>query len=130
MLMQSINLNKSLVSIIEEQIIHVHLKTNQEIELQDVQEIINAIGSLTKGKKFPVFIDAGSFININQDAFTFSASEAGNIYTLADAIAVQNLGQKLLANFYLKNDHPKVPTKVFTEKEEALTWLKRFKVKD
>jgi 2'-5' RNA ligase len=128
--MQSINLNKSLVSIIEEQIIHVHLKTNQEIELQDVQEIINAIGSLTKGKKFPVFIDAGSFININQDAFTFSASEAGNIYTLADAIAVQNLGQKLLANFYLKNDHPKVPTKVFTEKEEALTWLKRFKVKD
>lgn len=128
--MTSVNLNKSLISLLDEQIIHVHLKTNQEIELHDVQEIIKAIGKLSHGKKFPVFIDAGSFININQEAFTFSASEAGNIYTLADAIAIKNLGQKLLANFYLKNDHPVVPTKIFTEKKEALAWLRKFVVKD
>lgn len=124
--MTSVNLNKSFVSLIDEQIVHVHLKTNQEIEFKDVQEIILAIGALSKGEKVPVFIDAGNFININQEAFTLSASEVGNIYTLADAIAVQNLGQKLLANFYLKNDDPKVPTKIFTDKKDALEWLKGF----
>lgn len=128
--MNSVNLRKSTVTLLEEEIIHVHLKTNQEIEAVDVQEIVAAIGKMSKGKKFPVFIDAGSFINIDQEAFTFSASEAGNIYTLADAIAVQNLGQKLLANFYLKNDQPLVPTQVFTNKAEALDWLKKFIVKE
>lgn len=127
--MNSVNLRKSTVTLLEGEIIHVHLKTNQEIEAVDVQEIVAAIGKMSKGKKFPVFIDAGSFINIDQEAFTFSASEAGNIYTLADAIAVQNLGQKLLANFYLKNDQPLVPTQVFTNKAEALDWLKKFVVK-
>jgi hypothetical protein len=124
--MKRINLNKSIVSILNNQIIQIHLKSNQEIELTDAHEILAAMGELSKGKKFPVFIEAGEFISINQDVRSFSASQEGNIYTLADAIAVDSLAQKLLANFYIKNDHPIVPSKIFTDKMEALQWLKTF----
>jgi hypothetical protein len=127
--MTSINLKKSIVSLIENNIIHIHLKSNQEIELTDAQEVLEAMGVLSEGKKLPVFIDVREFVNIDDNVRSFSASKGGNIYTVADAIAVDNIAQKLLANFYLKNDDPKVPTKIFTNKNDALAWLREFKKK-
>jgi len=124
--MKTIKLSKSIVSILDNQIIQIHLKSNQEIELPDALEIFAAMGELSEGKKFPVFIDAGDFVSIDEEVRSFSANKVANIYTLADAIAVDSLAQKLLANFYIKNDQPAVPSKVFTNKHEALQWLKTF----
>ncbi len=124
--MTSINSEKTIVSLIENNIIHIHLKSNQEIALIDAQEVLESMGIVGEGKKYPVFIDAGEFVSIDDDVRVFSASKAGNIYTIADAIAVDNIAQKLLANFYLKNDHPKVPTKIFINKHDALAWLSEF----
>ncbi len=124
--MTSINSEKTIVSLIENNIIHIHLKSNQEIALNDAQEVLESMGIVGEGKKYPVFIDVGEFVNIDDDVRVFSASKAGNIYTIADAIAVDNIAQKLLANFYLKNDHPKVPTKIFSNKHDALAWLSEF----
>lgn len=124
--MTTINLKKSIVSLIEQHFLHIHLKSNQEINLDDAQQVIAAMGIIGEGKKFPVYIDAGEFVSIDDNVRGFSASKVGNIYTLADAIAVENIAQKLMANFYLKNDHPNVPTKVFNNKHEALDWLRQF----
>ncbi len=125
--MTSINSEKTIVSLIENNIIHIHLKSNQEIALNDAQEILESMGIVGGGKKYPVFIDAGEFVSVDDDVRSFSASKVGNIYTVADAIAIDNVAQKLLANFYLKNDHPKVPTKIFSNKHDALAWLREFK---
>ena len=124
--MTSINSEKTIVSLIENNIIHIHLKSNQEIALNDAQEILESMGIVGGGKKYPVFIDAGEFVSVDDDVRSFSASKVGNIYTIADAIAIDNMAQKLLANFYLKNDHPKVPTKIFSNKHDALAWLREF----
>jgi hypothetical protein len=124
--MTAINLEKSIISLIDEHILHIHLKSNQEINLDDAQQVLAAMGSIGEGKKLPVFIDAGEFVSIDDSVRSFSASKVGNIYTIADAIAVENIAQKLLANFYLKNDHPDVPTKIFNNKQEALGWLRQF----
>jgi hypothetical protein len=124
--MTSINSEKTIVSLIENNIIHIHLKSNQEIALNDAEEVLESMGIVGEGKKYPVFIDVGEFVSIDDDVRVFSASKAGNIYTIADAIAVDNIAQKLLTNFYLKNDHPKVPTKIFSNKHDALAWLSEF----
>ncbi len=124
--MTSINSEKTIVSLIENNIIHIHLKSNQEIALNDAEEVLESMGIVGGGKKFPVFIDAGEFVSVDDDVRAFSASKVGNIYTVADAIAIDNVAQKLLANFYLKNDHPKVPTKIFNNKHDALAWLSEF----
>ena len=114
------------VTLLEDWIMHIHLKSNSEITLNDAVFALEEMGKLTKGKKLPVFIDAGEFCDIDREARIFSASEESNIYTLADAIPYDNLGQKLIANFYLKQNNPSVPTKVFSEKKEAIKWLKTF----
>jgi hypothetical protein len=124
--MTSINSDKTIVSLIDNKIIHIHLKSNTEISIKDAKEILDAMAVVGEGKKLPVFIDAGDFVTIDEEARMFSASKTGNIYTIADAIAVHNVAQKLIANFYLKNNHPKVPTKIFSNKHDALDWLREF----
>lgn len=114
------------VTLLKEGILHIHLKEHAEITLNDAVEAVLKMGELSNGKKLPVFIDAGEYCSIDSEARIFSASEESNLYTLADAIAYNNLGQKLIAKFYLNHNNPSVPTKVFSEKKEALTWLKTF----
>lgn len=114
------------VTLLKEGILHIHLKANSEVSLNDAVSAVEKMGELSKGKKLPVFIDAGEFCSIDSEARIFSASKESNVYTLADAIAYNNLGQKLIAIFYLNQNNPTVPTKVFSEKKEAVTWLKTF----
>jgi hypothetical protein len=124
--MKEILLQKSTVSLLEEGILHIHLKSGTEIHLTDAVLIVEAMGKLGGGKKFPVLIDAGEFTSVDQEVRIFSAGEESNLYTLADAIAYYSLGQKLIANFYLNHNKPAVPTRAFGSKQEAIEWLKTF----
>lgn len=114
------------VALLKEGILHIHLRENAEINLNDAILAVVEMGEISKGRKLPVFIDAGEFCTIDSEARIFSASKESNIYTIADAIAYNNLGQKLIANFYLKQNNPSVPTKVFSQKDEAVKWLRTF----
>ena len=42
----------------------------------------------------------------------------------AQALVVSNLPSKLLANFFIKYHKPVNPTKIFSDYDEALNWLK------
>lgn len=126
--MNQIELKKSIVSLLENGIMHIHLKHGAEIELSDAILIVEAMGKLGKGKKFPVLIDAGEFTSVDKEVRIFSASEESNLYTIADAIAYYSFAQKLIADFYIKHNKPAVPTKAFPTKEEALKWLETFKI--
>lgn len=124
--MNAIELKKSTVSLMEEGILHIHLKASCEIGLSDAVLIVEAMGKLSHGKKMPVLIDAGEFTSIDKEVRVFSASAESNIYTLADAIAYYSLAQKLVANFYIIHNEPVVPTRAFSDKPEAIEWLKSF----
>jgi len=127
--MKKINLEKSVVELTDDGIMNIHIKEDQDIELNDAVLIVDAMGKLGEQKKYPVLIDAGEFSSVDKEARIFSASIESNIYTLADAIAYCNLAQQLMAQFYLKYNKPSIPTKVFADKEEAIVWLKSFKEK-
>lgn len=125
--MKSINLKKLKITLLKAGILHIHLKANCEITLKDATEGLEAMKKLSGETKMPVFIDAGDYCSIDKDVRAFSASKESNLYTLADAIAYDNIGQKLVANFYLSTNKPVVPTKIFSSKKEALHWLRTFK---
>lgn len=125
--MKKIELDKSIVELTKEGIMCIHIKADSDIELKDAVLIVEAMGKLGNQKKYPVLIDAGEFSSVDKETRIFAASIESNIYTLADAVAYCNLAQQLMAQFYLKYNKPTVPTKVFADKEEAITWLKTFK---
>ena len=45
---------------------------------------------------------------------------------IAEAFLLTSLAQKILINFYIRFDKPLVPSKVFTNKEKAIEWLRQF----
>lgn len=124
--MNKIDLRSTTLEITKDGIMHIHIKDNADMNLDDALKTVDAMGELGKGKKFPVLIDSGTFINIDKDVKIFSASKIGNIYTLADAIACDSLAQKIIATFYATTNNPVVPTKVFDDKAAAIQWLKIF----
>jgi hypothetical protein len=70
------------VTLMDEGILHIHLKEYAEITLNDAVLAVVKMGEISKGKKLPVFIDAGEFCIIDSEARKFSASEESNIYIL------------------------------------------------
>jgi len=124
--MQTGNKKNIEVTLMKEGILHIHLMANTEITLNDSVLAVEEMGRLSQGKKLPVFIDAGEFCIIDKEVRLFSASAESNLYTVADAIAYSNLGQKLIADFYIKENKPSVPTQEFSDPQKAILWLQSF----
>jgi hypothetical protein len=124
--MSTIELKLALVHLRDDGILHIHIKESAHIAMQEALEILKAMRVIGNGRKYPVLIDAGEFANIDPEVRVFSASDEGNLYTMADAIAYHTLPQKLTANFYVAFNKPVVPTRAFSEMTEAVTWLLTF----
>jgi hypothetical protein len=98
-------------------------KEVEEITLELLKEIKSIIYDFGSGKKMPVFISTINFLNINPEARKYAASKAGQEFTLANAVLIDNLGKNIMFNFFLKINKPSTPTKAFRTREEALEWL-------
>lgn len=124
--MKIITLRNASLHIRNDGILHIHIKPGADLALNDAVEIVETMGKIGNGKKFPVLIDAGDFVQVDEEVRLFSASKESNIYTIADAIAYHSFAQKLVADFYVKHNQPTVPTKVFPDEPGAIEWLKTF----
>ena len=124
--MKKIELKSAVVSLRDDGIIHIHIKGGTEMQIGDAILIVNAMGEIGNKKKHPVLIDCEEFASVDKEAWMYAESEIGNIYTSADAIAYHSLAHKLLADFFVKHNKLEIPTRVFSENEPAIEWLKTF----
>lgn len=106
-------------------IIEVRLKEGAEIDTEGIKEILGATRKLAGKRKYPVLIDARVEFYTSHEARELSAQH-GSLYKLAEAALVNSLAGRLIGNFYINFNKPTVPAKVFTSREEAITWLKEF----
>lgn len=121
---KSIDLSHSRVMLREDGILELHTNNEHVYSIEDTKENVESFGRLTGGKKAPVLIIGGSFTSISKETRIFMASEESLKYSAAEAFLLKSLAQKILINFYIRVDKPLVPTRVFTDKEKAIEWLK------
>ena len=121
-----VELKASTVSLRDDGIMHIHIKDGADVELGDAIKIVEAMGKLGNKKKFPVLIDCGEFASVDKEARMLSANKDANIFSSADAVAYHSLAHKLLADFYIQHNKPEIPTRVFSDNESAISWLKTF----
>lgn len=96
--------------------------TIEVFHLKQMQEVVAKIGG---GKKMPLYFSMHEFLGINDEARRYATSDEGVKYTLATTVLVDNLAKKLLMNFFMNMFTPKVPTKGFSNREDALLWLEK-----
>jgi len=124
--MKTIELKTATVNLRNDGIMHIHIKEGKEMQLEDAIEVVKTMGKIGNRQKFPVLIDCGEFAAIDNEVRIFSVSKEANIYTSADAVAYHSVAHKLLVDFYVNHNKPTIPTKVFSDNESAIVWLKTF----
>lgn len=98
------------------------LVVNLEMAKQITSEVARFFGTTELG----VVHSAGSLTTIEPDVRDYLASNSRYANKIAEAFVVKNLGQRIIANFYLRISRPKCPTEVFTTEEEAVKWVKMY----
>jgi hypothetical protein len=106
----------------EGQIFHAIIKYGERVGLEDIGPGYDFIEQHGGGKFYNIF-EFSSFSDLEPEIRDWSADPSGNKYTLADAIVVTNLGQKMMADFYVRFNKPPKPTKVFSSFEKAVQWI-------
>ena len=94
-----------------------------EINEEDAISIIHCVRELIGGISHTNLVDLRKLKYISNNARKVFA-EHKDITLHAVAILIRTSVQKVFANIYFKFSNPKTTTKVFTEKEEAVDWLK------
>ena len=96
------------------------------IDVDEAKEMTKLTLKLCEGKPYPFITSMlGITVNINSDARDFFANnEDINSIRTMQAIIVNNTPSKLVANFFIKYHKPAVKTKLFTNFDEALKWVR------
>lgn len=108
-----------------ERLLHMTILEGAEIELENAIENYEAAQSLTGPTKHLLLVDAHSNVYISKEARAYSAELKPNS-PIAMAVVVSSTANRLIGNFYINFNKPKVPTKLFSSDDKAIEWLKGF----
>ena len=112
--------------LIETGIIHGKIHQGAEQTLENAKENLRAIAKLAGGKLAIVLIDLKVVKSVNAEARAYYAGRAGAKIIKARGLLVGSPVSKVIGNFSQGLRKPLFPTKVFTNEEQALRWLKKF----
>lgn len=111
----------------EDEILFVKMKPNIYIGEHELTELFNLSNELTDFKKRFVIIDTRENFNSASEVRTLYSDDNFIKYRFADAFIVNSLPMRLLVNFYISFDKPKIPSKMFNNEESALHWVNSLK---
>ncbi len=107
-------------------ILQITMKPNVKLNLADGEAMVKLFGELGNKKKFLLLFIAGNDTSVATEARYYASTPEANVYTIASAFVVKNIAQKLLGNAYVTFNKPVTPTRIFTDEDEAVKWLKAF----
>ena len=114
----------------ENRIYHVIVPESYDVDMKMVNIGYKFLNENGGGRFFNIF-QFSSFSNIKPEMREWAADESGNNNTYSDAILIKSLPQKIIADFYLKINRPKKPTKIFYSLDKALEWtLEQIKLQE
>ena len=117
------NENESIIyRLYENNIFHVIVKEGEKVNMEMVNEGYAFLENYGTGKFYNIY-EFKSFADVDPDVREWSSSDLEAKYSVIDAIVINNIAQKILADFYLKFNKPKQPTKIFTSIDKAVEWI-------
>jgi len=107
-------------------IVHIIKKSNSIEELNDAKENIEAILELTNNKSHPAYVDLTNMIGQNEDAIKYYADMAKTANCFACAFLIGNMQSTAIGISNIRHGDPEISTALFTVKELAIEWLKKY----
>ena len=113
------------ISLRKDGIMQLDIAKDVVYTVKDLREIGEAIQKMSNGARFPLLQIAGQYASIEVEARKFVAKDQTK-YATASAIVNTSFAQNLIAKFYIKINRPLVPTRIFSNREDAEKWLLAF----
>ncbi|MBK5193532.1 MAG: hypothetical protein JJE07_10035 [Flavobacteriaceae bacterium] len=110
---------------IDDGIVFFVYKPHIIVDLKAAEKIVADRIKLQEEKAYPVFCDTRGIKDVNKEARDYLAKE-GSTLAIAVGFLVDFPVNEAIAQFYVKTNKPLVPTEVFTNKDEAMDFLKSF----
>jgi len=107
-------------------ILHIHLSNEKEYTLVGIKEVNLLIGEMVNYTPLPVLMSADDFVVFPEGAREMNAKKNTFPYSKAVAYLAKTPAHQLIVSFYINNNKPERPTKMFETEEDALKWLKTF----
>lgn len=99
------------------------IKSGEMLTVEESKVIAQWALSLTDGAKFKLLTIPEEHATVDSDVREFLGSDNRQERVLADAMVINNLPHKLLADFYVRFNRPKIPTRFFETEAEAREWI-------
>ena len=106
----------------DNRIFHVIVPPDTKLGTEIIQVGYDFLDKNGGGRFYNIF-QFGSFSDVDPELREWAADTSGNHYTHCDAIVIGNSAQKIVANFYMTFNKPKMPTKTFLSLEKAIEWI-------
>jgi hypothetical protein len=121
------DLGKYSLELDERGFLWIRHKSNITFELDDAITQRNEIIDFCQRKSLPFLIDVRvTNWTVEREVREFHSTDQELLSIKnAEAILVNNVGIRLLANFYQKMNRPPNPVKVFTDESKAIDWVMR-----
>lgn len=113
---------------IEEGIMHEKFKPEvTKINLQIAKQIVKDRLKFSNEVTMPFFIDLNKVITADKEAREYFAGEESLRFLNASAFYVQNPMALIVTKLFLAFNKPRLRTKLFSDRDEALAWLRNYK---
>ncbi len=112
----------------EDDIIFFKYSPRLEMSIDVAKEIVANRLEYSEGNPKYTLIDFTNVKTVTKEARDYmNDSEGGLKGILGGAFLSNNVVATLFVNLYLKVSNPSVPAKFFTDRDEALSWLKKIR---
>lgn len=111
----------------EDDILFVKMKEGVSLGQTEMEQLLNKAVELTAPNKYFAIIDTTASYDSTPEARNFYAESDFSKYRYADAFIVNSLPMRLLVNFFISFNKPKIPSKMFNNQEGALVWINSLK---
>lgn len=128
--------NYSIVNEIQHELFHLYLRSDGIVQmnthdeayftLKEAREFVLAMEEITKGVPHLILKVPGKHASVDNDSRTYMATDEALRFSIAEAVIIKNMAQRMVGNFYLKFDKPKKPIHLFDDIDIAERWLKTF----
>jgi hypothetical protein len=102
------------------------VKPDADITITDARENSIAVNSLYTGTNFPLLVDPRNIRSISKEAREHFSMNNRDSHVIAFAIIIDSPISKIIGNFFMLLNKPRVPARLFNSEENALKWLKGF----
>jgi len=108
-------------------IVRKRIFDDMEIDIEDSIENCQAMLALTHDHPGLLLTDWRDIaLRITREAREYYAGPDISQHRVAEALLINTMAARITANFYLRVNKPLTPTRLFTDEQKAIEWLRSF----